>query len=94
MVIFFFGQSEKLEAWHQTECASQSYTIEEQAAGFPGVAEKFGFLATLHNLTEGDMEKEDFVLSQPVFRVYRKIQLNSHFQAARTRHQQNLRRKR
>lgn len=94
MVLFFFDQSNRIERWHSGECAESSYTQEEVQAGYEEISKKFGFRATLDSMAGGDMEKEDFILKQSVFRVYLKIQLNSQMSAASRRHDDIIRRKR
>ena len=93
MGLFFFDQSGKIEKWHSNQCAQSSYTNEEKQAGFQEISEQFGFLATLHQLSEGDIQKENEIVKESVFRIYQKIQLLSHYSSAQRRHGDILRRK-
>jgi len=55
--------------------------MEEMEAGLSKLYKAFGFSAVLDSLAKGDFEKEDYIKRLSVYRVYAKIQYNSHMGA-------------
>lgn len=90
MARFFFEQAEAIVTWHNERMEEMPPQPGERQAGYGAIKNKFGFLLELHGLSGGDMEKEDFILMQPVYRVYTKLQLENNLEAARRRQQAYL----
>ena len=70
---FFYGQVLKFNKWIADELPPQEYSPEEEAAGFRGISEAFGFYATLDNIARYMGLTEEEALKLTVNQFYTKV---------------------
>ena len=88
---FFFDQANRINQWHESKTEHIGFDQKEIIAGYEKLGQEWNWVLTLHNLSKGDFQKEEYILGLPIKVVLVKLQVMNNIAAAEKRYKDSLR---